>query len=104
MSKTAHNFSGNMTIKRQYGRDRYYRNISDRNQQIVGNFRTKTKLARDIEQQILSARVQNYQGGPKTSLISRIWLSLFDNNGKAKKADNRMKKPKYDSREYKIWN
>jgi hypothetical protein len=48
--------------------------------------------------------VQNYQGGPKTSLISRIWLSLFDNNGKAKKADNRMKKPKYDSREYKIWN
>ena len=104
MSKSAHNFSGNVKVKRQYARDRYYRNISDRNQQIIGNYRTKTKLAKDIEQQILSARVQNYQGGPKTSLFNRIWLSLFDNSGKLEKIDPKQKKPKYDSREYKIWN
>jgi hypothetical protein len=103
MSKTAHNFSGNLKVNRQYLRDRYYRNISDRNQQIIGNYRTKTRLARDIEQQIISARVHNYQGGPKSSLFTRIWLSLFDNTDKLKKVDNTTKKPKYDSREYKIW-
>jgi hypothetical protein len=103
MSKTAHNYTGNLTIDRQYARNRYYRNISDRNQQITGDFRVKTRLARDIDEQILSARVQNYQGGPKTSLFNRIWLSLFDNSGKLEKIDDKTRKPKYDSREYKIW-
>ena len=96
-------FSGNLKIKKQYARERYYRNISDRNQQITGNYRTKTRLAKDINEQIISAKVHNYQGGPKTSLFSRIWLNLFDTSGKLEKTDNRTKKPKYDSRESKIW-
>jgi len=103
MSRVAHNFSGDLKIDRQYARNRYYRNMSDRNSQIIGNYRTKTRLAKDIEEQILSAKVQNYQGGPKTSLFTRIWLSLFDNSGKLEKTDDKTKKPKYDSREYKIW-
>ena len=104
MSRTAHNFAGDVRIKKQYAREKYFRNISDRNQQITGNYRVKTRLARDIEEQITSARVHNYQGGPKTSLFSRIWLSLFDNSGKLDKLDDKTKEPKYDSREYKIWN
>ncbi|MCK5281693.1 MAG: hypothetical protein KAK04_24245, partial [Cyclobacteriaceae bacterium] len=82
---------------------KYFRNISDRNQQIIGNYRTKTRLTKDIEEQIASARVQNYQGGPKAGLFTRIWLSLFDNSGKLEKMDEKTKEPKYDSREYKIW-
>lgn len=103
MSKTAHNFRGNLRVDNNYARNRYYRNISDRNQQFTGNFRMKTPLAKDIEQQLISARVHNYEGGPKTSFFNRIWLSLFDNSGKLEKMDDRTKKPKYDSREYKIW-
>lgn len=103
MSRTAHNYSGDIRIKNRSARDKYFRNISDRNQQLLGNYRTKNRLAKDIEQQITSARVHNYQGGPKTSLFSRIWLSLFDNSGKLEKLDDKTKKPKYDSREYKIW-
>ncbi len=101
MSKTAHNFTGNVKINNQYTRDKYFRNISERNQQIIGNF--KTKLAKDIDEQIISAKVHNYQGGPKTSLFSRIWLTLFDNSGKLDKMDDQTRKAKYDSREYKIW-
>jgi hypothetical protein len=103
MSRTAHNFSGDLKIDRKYARNRYYRNMSDRNLQIIGNYRTKTRLAKDIDEQILSAKVQNYQGGPKISLFTRIWLSLFDNSGKLEKTDDKVRKPKYDSREYKIW-
>lgn len=103
VSKTAMNYSGNVRMRTNAARDRHYKNVSDRNRQITGNYRVKTKLYRDIEQQILSARVQNYQGGPKTSLFSRIWLSLFDNSGKLEKVDNKQRQPKYDTREAKIW-
>jgi hypothetical protein len=104
MSKVAHNYSGKDRIKSNYARDKYFRTVSERNQQIIGNYRVKTRLARDIEQQITSAKVHNYQGGPKVSLFTRIWLSLFDNTGKLDKIDDKSKKPDYDTREYKIWN
>ena len=103
MSKIAHNFSGNLSMKSTSARARYYRNISDRNRQIIGDFRVKTRLAKDIEEQIASARVHNYEGGPKTSLFTRIWLNLFDKSGKLEKVDDKTRKPKYDSREYNIW-
>lgn len=104
MSNNAHNFRGHRWLKKPYARDNYFRNISDRNRQIIGNYRVKTGLAKDIEQQIISAKVHNYQGGPKVGLFTRIWLSLFDNTGKLDKIDDKTKKPDYDSREYKIWN
>ena len=103
MSKSAHNYSGNLRIKTTSARARYHRNISDRNSQIIGDYRTKSLWFKDLEQQIASARVQNYQGGPKTSLFTRIWLNLFDKSGKLEKVDNKTREPKYDSREYKIW-
>lgn len=103
MSITAQNYSGNQRIKKHYARDNYYRNISERNLQIIGNYQVKTGLFKDIEQQITSARVHNYQGGPKMSLFTRMWLSLFDNSGKLEKIDDKTKKPDYDSREYNIW-
>ncbi|MCK5105707.1 MAG: hypothetical protein KAR17_22940, partial [Cyclobacteriaceae bacterium] len=102
-SLNMYEYRGEVRIKRHYARDKYFRNISDRNQQIIGNYRTKTRLTKDIEEQIASARVQNYQGGPKAGLFTRIWLSLFDNSGKLEKMDEKTKEPKYDSREYKIW-
>ena len=89
MSITAHNFEGNLRVRGSFARNRYYKNIADRNSQTTGSFRTKTRLAKDIEEQILSARVQNYQGGPKTSFFGRLWLRLFDNSGKLEKADDR---------------
>ena len=103
MSKTAMNYSGEARIKSASARTKYYRNISDRNNQIIGNLRVKTRFAKDIEEQIVSARVHNYQGGPKSSLFTRIWLNLFDKSGKLEKIDNKTREPKYDSREYKIW-
>lgn len=104
MSKTAHNHSGNDRIKKQYARNKYFSNVSDRNLQIIGNYRVKTGLVKDIEQQITSAKVHNYQGGPKVGWFSRMWLNLFDNTGKLDKMNGKVKKLDYDSREYKIWN
>jgi hypothetical protein len=103
MSKSAHNFSGDVVVRSNYAQKRYYKNISDRNQQILGNYRVKTGFAKDIQQQITSARVQNYQGGPKVSFFTRLWLKMFDKSGKLEKIDYKTKKPKYDSREYNIW-
>ena len=103
MSKVAHNYKGEVRGMSQKEKARYYRETSSRNNLITGNYRLKTRFVRDREFEILSARVQNYQGGPKTSAFNRWFNRIFDNGDKAQKADYKVKKPRYDSRERDIW-
>jgi hypothetical protein len=102
-SRNIGNYRGNLTVRRQSAQNRYDRRLSARNQRIEGNLRAKTQWALRFQQRSLTARVSNYEGESKTGFFNRLWSSLFDNNGKQIKADNKVKKPKYDSREYKIW-
>jgi len=102
MSKVAHNFEGNIKLPRT-SKDKYFRSLSERNQKFVGGFTARTRMAKDMDEKALSARVHNYEGGAKTSWLNRLWLNLTDRGDKLEKADNRTRKPKYDSREYKIW-
>jgi hypothetical protein len=103
MSKVAHNYKGDNRGMSQKEKARYYRETSARNNQITGNYRLKTRFVRDREFEILSARVQNFQGGPKTSTFNRWFHRIFDNGDKAQKAEYKSKKPRYDSRERDIW-
>ncbi len=97
-------YIGDVRIKKPWYQKRYDRNISDRNQTIKNSFRVKSKYYRALEEQILSARVQNWEGGYKTAMITRLWLRLFDKgSNRQKKKDNTVKKPRYDTRESEIW-
>jgi hypothetical protein len=98
-------YRGKTKIRTALGNKYYYRNISDRNQLALGNFRVKSRFYRDLEHQVISARVHNYEGGPKMSLFNRLLVNVFDRNAEdtLRKKDNRMKKPQYDTREAEIW-
>ncbi len=97
-------YYGNARIRKPWYQKKYDRDNSDRNQMVRGDFRMKSKYYRDLENQIRSAKVQNWEGGYKTALITRLWLRLFDtDSGKQKKMDPTLKKPKYDTRESEIW-
>jgi hypothetical protein len=97
-------YTGSVRTMTQAARGRYYRDLSDRNLTQAANFRTKSRLYRNLEYQYLSATVQNYQGGPKTSLATRLWLSVTDGEGeRMRKKDYVVRKPRYDTREAKIW-
>ena len=97
-------YSGSVRTMTPSARDRNFRNLSDRNLNQTANFRTKSRFYRNLEHQYLSATVHNYQGGPKVSLATRLWLSVTDSGGdRLKKSDNTIRKPRYDTREAKIW-
>jgi len=97
-------FSGNARIRKPWYQEKYDRDNSDRNQMARGDFRMKSKYYRDLENQVRSAKVQNWEGGYKTALITRLWLRLFDaDSEKQKKNDPTTKKHKYDTRESEIW-
>jgi hypothetical protein len=104
-SLNSSDYSGETRMRTQLGNKYYYRNLSDRNKSHLGNFRVKSKFYRDLERQVLSARVHGYQGGPKISLFNRLWIELFDKEPeeKLKKKDNRPQKPHYDTKEAEIW-
>ncbi len=104
-SLNASQYQGETKIRTNLGNKYHYRNISDRNQLVLGNFRIKSRFYRDLEHQVISARVHNYQGGPKISLFNRMWVNIFDRNAEEtlRKKDNRIKKPQYDTREAEIW-
>jgi len=103
MSKVAHNYRGELKLINQKKKDKYYREMAARNQQVTGNYSLKYRYVRDLEHQYLSATVQNYQGGPKTSLFTRLILKIFNDEERLKKAENTDKKPRYDTREAEIW-
>jgi hypothetical protein len=104
MSKIAMNYRGDRKMMTEGAKARYYRDLADKHQTVRGNYRLKYRWVKDLEEQIISARVHNYQGGPKTSLFTRLWLQVFDESGdQLKKVDNRARKPKYDTREAEIW-
>ncbi len=97
-------YIGNARVRKPWLQRKYDRDISDRNQMAKSDFRMKSKYYRDLEDQIRSAKVQNWEGGYKTAMITRLWLRLFDKgSAKQKKKDYMMKKPKYDTRECEIW-
>jgi len=104
MSKVVHNYKGNLKSVSQNKKDKNSRELSARNQQIIGEYRLKYKFVKDLEYQVISARVHNWEGGEKTSWITRAWYKITDKSGeKYKKANNTEKKPKYDTRESEIW-
>ncbi len=97
-------YIGNARIRKPWYQRKYDRDISDRNQMTINNFRVKSKYYRALQEQVLSARVQNWEGGYKTAMITRLWLRLFDkDSSRQKKNDNTVKKPRYDTREAEIW-
>lgn len=97
-------YSGNARIRKPWYQQKFERDNSDKNQMARGDFKVKSKYYRDLENQIRSARVQNWEGGYKIALITRLWLRLFDTDStKQKKKDPNIKKPKYDTREAEIW-
>ncbi len=103
MSKTAHNYQGEKKVLTQRGKKRYYQEISSRNLTISGDYKLKYPWYRDLGHQITSARVHNYQGGPKKSWFARMWMKITNNEEGLKKTEYRLKEPKYDSREAEIW-
>ena len=97
-------YYGNARIRKPWYQEKYDSDNSDRNQMARGDFRMKSKYYRDLENQVRSAKVQNWEGGYKTALITRLWLRLFDaDSEKQKKNDPTTKKHKYDTRESEIW-